>query len=78
MWLATDKIFDAFTFIVAETEFGPMQVHAYPFSSERSTFIVEMSEKTWRNAGFDTFAARGARRRAERYEKRRVVRRPAR
>ncbi|UOT07342.1 FAD-dependent monooxygenase [Rhodococcus opacus] len=57
MWLATDKIFDAFTFIVAETEFGPIQVHAYPFSSERSTFIVEMSEKTWRNAGFDTFAA---------------------
>lgn len=57
MWLATDKIFDAFTFIVAETEFGPIQVHAYPFSSERSTFIVEMNEKTWRNAGFDTFAA---------------------
>jgi anthraniloyl-CoA monooxygenase len=53
MWLATDKVFDAFTFIVAETEFGPMQVHAYPFSDRRSTFIIEMNENTWRAAGFD-------------------------
>ncbi|MCW4354660.1 bifunctional salicylyl-CoA 5-hydroxylase/oxidoreductase [Hoyosella sp. YIM 151337] len=53
MWLATDKVFDAFTFIVAETEFGPMQVHAYPFSDQRSTFIIEMNESTWRAAGFD-------------------------
>ncbi|WP_235871151.1 oxidoreductase [Rhodococcus spongiicola] len=58
MWLATDRVFDAFTFIVSETEFGPMQVHAYPFSDRRSTFIIEMNEKTWRNAGFDAFAER--------------------
>jgi anthraniloyl-CoA monooxygenase len=56
MWLGTDKVFDAFTFIVEQTPFGPMQVHAYPFSAERSTFIVELSEATWRAAGFDADA----------------------
>ncbi|QUQ62520.1 oxidoreductase [Kutzneria sp. CA-103260] len=47
MWLGTDRVFEAFTFIIAETPYGPMQVHAYPFSRERSTFIVEMTERTW-------------------------------
>jgi anthraniloyl-CoA monooxygenase len=50
MWLGTDRVFEAFTFIIAETEYGPMQVHAYPFSGDRSTFIVEMTERTWQAA----------------------------
>ncbi|UGY92181.1 bifunctional salicylyl-CoA 5-hydroxylase/oxidoreductase [Streptomyces gobiensis] len=58
MWLATDKVFEAFTFIVAERDFGTLQVHAYPFDDTRSTFIVEIDEGSWRRAGFDTFAAR--------------------
>ncbi|WP_019890795.1 bifunctional salicylyl-CoA 5-hydroxylase/oxidoreductase [Streptomyces purpureus] len=58
MWLATDKVFEAFTFIVAERDFGTMQVHAYPFDDTRSTFIVEIDEDSWRRAGFDAFAAR--------------------
>jgi anthraniloyl-CoA monooxygenase len=60
MWLGTDKVFDAFTFIVEQTRFGPMQVHAYPFSAERSTFIVEVGEETWLAAGFDADAAAAA------------------
>ncbi|WP_028935173.1 FAD-dependent monooxygenase [Pseudonocardia spinosispora] len=58
MWLGTDKVFDAFTFLIADTEHGPMQVHAYPFSTSRSTFIVEVNEQTWRATGLD--AAEGA------------------
>ncbi|WP_369232716.1 bifunctional salicylyl-CoA 5-hydroxylase/oxidoreductase [Streptomyces sp. R21] len=58
MWLATDKVFEAFTFIVAEGDFGTMQVHAYPFDTTRSTFIVEIDEESWRRAGFAEFAAR--------------------
>ncbi|MEU9700593.1 FAD-dependent monooxygenase [Streptomyces sp. NPDC047981] len=58
MWLATDKVFEAFTFIVAERDFGTLQVHAYPFDDTRSTFIVEIDEDSWRRAGFDAFAAR--------------------
>ncbi|WP_405576667.1 bifunctional salicylyl-CoA 5-hydroxylase/oxidoreductase [Streptomyces sp. NBC_01092] len=58
MWLATDKVFEAFTFIVAECDFGTVQVHAYPFDATRSTFIVEIDEDSWRRAGFAEYAAR--------------------
>jgi anthraniloyl-CoA monooxygenase len=50
MWLGTDRVFEAFTFIVAETRYGPMQVHAYPYSRDRGTFIVEMTERIWQAA----------------------------
>ncbi|MDJ0463895.1 bifunctional salicylyl-CoA 5-hydroxylase/oxidoreductase [Streptomyces sp. H27-C3] len=58
MWLGTDKVFEAFTFIVDEHDFGTLQVHAYPFDPTRSTFIVEIDEDAWRRAGFDKYAAR--------------------
>lgn len=53
MWLGTDQVFEAFTFHIKETEWGPMQIHGYPYSAERSTFIVEMRDDVWRRAGFD-------------------------
>ena len=53
IWLGTDKMFDAFTFIFAETEYGPFQAHIYPFSDDRSTFIVECTREVWRAAGLD-------------------------
>ncbi|MGW7439304.1 oxidoreductase [Streptomyces sp. NPDC054849] len=58
MWLGTDKVFEAFTFIVDEQDFGTLQVHAYPYDATRSTFIVEMEEEAWRRAGFEEFAGR--------------------
>jgi anthraniloyl-CoA monooxygenase len=54
MWLGTDKVFDAFTFHIAETSYGVMQIHAYPYDANGSTFIVEMNDTVWRRAGFDT------------------------
>ncbi|WP_030927409.1 bifunctional salicylyl-CoA 5-hydroxylase/oxidoreductase [Streptomyces sp. NRRL B-24720] len=53
IWLAADFAFDAFRFEIAETEHGVMQLHAYPFSADASTAIVEMREEVWRAAGFD-------------------------
>jgi anthraniloyl-CoA monooxygenase len=53
MWLGTDLVFDAFKFIIKETEHGVFQVHAYPYSPYASTFIVEAREETWRSAGLD-------------------------
>ncbi|MDQ1128721.1 bifunctional salicylyl-CoA 5-hydroxylase/oxidoreductase [Microbacterium sp. SORGH_AS_0888] len=53
IWLALDKPLEAFTFIVKNTPYGVMQVHGYPFSADRSTFIVEMHEDVWVAAGFD-------------------------
>ncbi|HEX3005056.1 MAG TPA: FAD-dependent monooxygenase, partial [Angustibacter sp.] len=58
MWLGTDKVFDAFTFVVRETPYGVMQLHAYPFDRHGSTFIVEMHDDVWRAAGFDATAGR--------------------
>lgn len=53
IWLAADFPFDAFRFEIAETEYGVMQLHGYPFSADASTVIVEMREEVWRAAGFD-------------------------
>ncbi|MFI6321469.1 FAD-dependent monooxygenase [Nonomuraea sp. NPDC050556] len=44
MWLATDKVFKAFTFIVEDG----FQVHAYPYCDDRSTVIVETTASAWR------------------------------
>ncbi|MFQ5967696.1 MAG: FAD-dependent monooxygenase [Acidimicrobiia bacterium] len=52
-WFGTDLVFDSFTFIFEETPWGLFQVHAYPFSADMSTFIVETTEGTWKKAGLD-------------------------
>lgn len=53
IWLGAQKVLDAFTFIFCENEHGLFQVHAYPFSGDTSTFIVECDEYSWLNAGLD-------------------------
>lgn len=58
MWLSTDRVFEAFTFIVEKRDFGSVQVHAYPYDGRRSTFIVEIAEDDWRRAGFEALADR--------------------
>jgi anthraniloyl-CoA monooxygenase len=56
VWFGTDLVFDAFTFIFRETEFGLFQVHGYPFDERTSTFIVECPEPAWRRAGLDSMS----------------------
>ncbi|HEY3501315.1 MAG TPA: bifunctional salicylyl-CoA 5-hydroxylase/oxidoreductase [Actinocatenispora sp.] len=53
VWLGTDRVFDAFTFWIAETPHGIAQVHAYPYDRGSSTLIVEMAGEVWRAHGFD-------------------------
>jgi anthraniloyl-CoA monooxygenase len=53
VWLGTTFPFDAFTFYFEENEDGLFRVHAYRYEPERSTFIVECREETWRAAGLD-------------------------
>jgi anthraniloyl-CoA monooxygenase len=55
-WLGTTRRFEAFTFVFRENEHGLWRVHAYPFDEDRSTFIVECLEETWRRAGLDRAA----------------------
>jgi anthraniloyl-CoA monooxygenase len=57
IWLGTNQVFDAFTFIFEETPHGLFWVHAYRFDKETSTFIVECDEETWKRAGMDRCTA---------------------
>lgn len=50
-WFGTDKPFDVFTFIFRENDAGLWRIHAYP--GRKSTFIVECTEETFKNAGLD-------------------------
>ena len=45
---ARTQRFEAFTFAFERTEHGWFQMHAYRFSEDLSTFIVETREETWR------------------------------
>lgn len=53
IWLGTTQHFDAFTFAFEQTEHGWFQIHAYRFSNELSTVIVETREETWKAHGLD-------------------------
>ena len=53
IWLGTTRPFDAFTFAFERTEHGWFQIHAYQFSRDLSTVIVETRDETWRAHGLD-------------------------
>lgn len=53
VWLGTEKVFGAFTFLFERTEHGWFQVHCYRFDEKLSTFIVETPEEVWKKHGID-------------------------
>jgi anthraniloyl-CoA monooxygenase len=53
VWLGTTKPFPEFTFYFRTDEHGLWRVHAYQYAPDRSTFIVECRDDTWRSAGLD-------------------------
>jgi anthraniloyl-CoA monooxygenase len=53
IWLGTDKLYDAFTFLFEKTEHGWFQAHIYKFDDTTSTFIVECPEPVWKAHGLD-------------------------
>ncbi len=53
LWCGTDFALDDAVFTPAETEYGTFVTHAYPYSPQHSTFLIETDEATWRRAGFD-------------------------
>ena len=57
IWLGTEQKFPAFTFAFESTEHGWFQIHAYQFSADLSTVIVETREETWKAHGLDRFTA---------------------
>ncbi len=49
-WLGTTRACKGLTLAFAPSADGLFMAHAYPFSEEASTFIVECAEETWRKA----------------------------
>ncbi|HSO40671.1 MAG TPA: FAD-dependent monooxygenase [Labilithrix sp.] len=53
IWFGTTKPFESLTFLFEKSEHGAFAVHAYPFSKEQSTFIVETDDEALRSADLD-------------------------
>ncbi|MBT8495133.1 MAG: FAD-dependent monooxygenase, partial [Deltaproteobacteria bacterium] len=53
VWLGTTVPYDAFTFYFKENDAGLWRVHAYRYTEEGSTFIVETTHDAWLKAGMD-------------------------
>ncbi|HEV3355403.1 MAG TPA: FAD-dependent monooxygenase, partial [Pseudonocardiaceae bacterium] len=53
LWCGADFALTDAVFAPVETEHGTFVTHAYPYSGDRSTFLIETDEQTWRRAGFE-------------------------
>ena len=53
IWLGTNKLYDAFTFLFEKTQHGWFQAHIYKFDEQTTTFIVECPEEVWLAHGLD-------------------------
>ncbi|SEL30620.1 FAD-dependent monooxygenase [Nonomuraea pusilla] len=60
LWLGTTKVLDAFTFVFKETPHGWIWCYGYPYSTERSTCVVECAPDTWRGLGLDRASESGS------------------
>jgi len=52
-WFGTTKVFDTLSQTFLQTPAGPINAHHYCYSKTMSTFVVECSESTFFNSGFD-------------------------
>jgi len=52
-WLGSTKPLDAFKYFFRETPEGIVLAHCYQYEQDRSTWIIETDEATWKNFGFD-------------------------
>ncbi len=83
MWLGTDKVFDAFKFYIAQTPYGVMQIHGYPFDAHGQHVHRRDERRGVGAAGFAALrrpavGARRVRRGVDRAGPRAVRRRPRR
>ncbi len=56
IWLGSRAPFSDFTFAFEATAAGWLWCHAYRYSADASTVIVECSEQTWSALGFDSMS----------------------
>ena len=59
-WFGTTRRFDALCHTFIETPDGAFNAHHHPHAPDMSTFVVEVDERTFFRAGFDTMDAAAA------------------
>ena len=52
-WLGSTRPLDAFKYFFRETPQGLIVAHCYQYEPDRSTWVIETDEQTWKNFGFD-------------------------
>ena len=52
-WLGSTRPLDAFKYFFRETPQGVLLAHCYQYEADRSTWVIEMDEQTWRNLHLD-------------------------
>jgi anthraniloyl-CoA monooxygenase len=52
-WLGSTRPLDAFKYFFRETREGLIVAHCYQYEADRSTWVIETDEQTWKNFGFD-------------------------
>lgn len=60
IWYGATKPFNSLTLTFRETEIGVFCAHHYRYSPVRSTFLVELTDETWRKGGFETMSPEDA------------------
>jgi len=55
VWCGAGFAVDSAFFTAVTQGDGMFVVHAYPYAADRSTFLIEVDEQTWREAGLDDF-----------------------
>lgn len=66
MWCGSSKAFDTLSLTFHETQWGVFCAHHYRYTPSMSTFLLEVTEATWRQAGFDRMSNEEAMRVGER------------
>lgn len=55
-WCGAPVVLDGTVFAPVRTDVGVFTAHAYPYSDERSTIVIDAGDETLRKAGLDTAA----------------------
>lgn len=56
IWYGTSKAFNSLTLTFRETAAGVFCAHHYRYQPDMSTFLVEVSDATWKRAGFGSMS----------------------
>ena len=57
IWYGSTKAFDSLSLTFRETDAGVFCAHHYRYAPDRSTFLVEVTPRTWDSAGFANMGA---------------------